>query len=297
MIPWCQLLSFLVRAIGSGESYVSCSLLLAQASRGYRNRRRLVFCYPLASRPSMVATFWVMAPVVPSRTSSLMTTLTRGATVAMWAVHALIRSSTSSREPSTLVNIAFVSLGSPDARTMRIISATAGPTEPSSATAAPPPGAIENAASAVTSTTLRAALAQHAVNFGAYAVVGCPAEQCNEVSRDFILCQNPRSWMWSVSLSSHDERREREPHSPMWRGRDPAERSLDAATWVARGSGGVPRDRSRLPKVEALVPGWGVLGTSPLGRGYSTDAYDHARAAGSVRAAVSAWSRSRGACW
>src|ERR1700752_2981892 len=60
--------------------------------------------------------------------SALSTRLTRGAAAATASTARFTTPITSSHSPSMLVNIALVSLGSPDARTTRIASATASPT-------------------------------------------------------------------------------------------------------------------------------------------------------------------------
>jgi membrane-bound serine protease (ClpP class) len=69
------------------------------------------------------------ASVTPGRWSALMTMLTRGATVATWSTQRPITAITSSHSPSTLVNIAFVSVRRPLARTMATHSATTSPTD------------------------------------------------------------------------------------------------------------------------------------------------------------------------
>src|SRR6476661_3779416 len=69
--------------------------------------------------------------------SALSTRLTLGATAATTSTACFTTAITSSHSPSTLVNIALVSFGRPDARTTRTASATASPTPPVSS---PPDG-------------------------------------------------------------------------------------------------------------------------------------------------------------
>src|SRR5262245_10359961 len=64
--------------------------------------------------------------------SALSTRPTRGELAATTSTACLITPITSSHSPSTLVNIAFVSQGSPEARTTRTASATASLTPPCS---------------------------------------------------------------------------------------------------------------------------------------------------------------------
>src|SRR5689334_11040358 len=71
-----------------------------------------------------------------------MTTLTRGAASATFSTQRRITSITTSQSPSTFVNMALVSFGSPLSRTMRTASATGPLTE-----SPPPKGVTENAAS------------------------------------------------------------------------------------------------------------------------------------------------------
>src|SRR5580704_1649960 len=71
-----------------------------------------------------------------------MTRLTRGAASATLSTQALIRAMTSSHSPSTLVNMALVSLGSPLIRTRRTASATLALTD-----SPVPNGVMEKAAS------------------------------------------------------------------------------------------------------------------------------------------------------
>src|SRR5664279_3152814 len=78
----------------------------------------------------------------PGRWSSFITTETRGATWAIVSTHVLMTAMISSHSPSTLVNMALVSLGRPLARTMRTVSATRSPTD-----SPVPSGVMENAAS------------------------------------------------------------------------------------------------------------------------------------------------------
>src|SRR6478735_8557458 len=81
-----------------------------------------------------------------------MTTLTRGASSATRSTHRLITPITSSHSPSTFVNIAFVSFGSPLARTIRTASATDSLTE-----SPVPSGVMEKAAIIPTSSHERRA--------------------------------------------------------------------------------------------------------------------------------------------
>src|SRR6185312_10082743 len=69
--------------------------------------------------------------------SALSTRLTLGATAATTSTACFTTAITSSHSPSMLVNIALVSFGKPDARTIRTASATASPTPPVSS---PPDG-------------------------------------------------------------------------------------------------------------------------------------------------------------
>ncbi len=69
-------------------------------------------------------------PVWPGRMSALTTSDTRGWSAVMVSTHSLSTAITSSHSPSRFVNIAFVSCGSPDARTMRTASATAAAYDP-----------------------------------------------------------------------------------------------------------------------------------------------------------------------
>ena len=62
--------------------------------------------------------------------SALSTSPTRGETSATTSTARLTTAITSSHSPSMLVNIAFVSLGSPDSRTTRTAAATASETPP-----------------------------------------------------------------------------------------------------------------------------------------------------------------------
>src|SRR5436190_4850589 len=68
--------------------------------------------------------------------SALSTRPTRGDTAATTSTARLTTAITSSHSPSTLVNIALVSLGSPDSRTTRTAAATASLTPPVSSAAA-----------------------------------------------------------------------------------------------------------------------------------------------------------------
>src|SRR4051812_30058182 len=75
--------------------------------------------------------------------SHLTTSETRGWFAVMASTHRPMTAMTSSHSPSTLVNIAFVSCGRPQARTMRTASATAAEYEPESSG---PDGAMLKAA-------------------------------------------------------------------------------------------------------------------------------------------------------
>src|SRR5688572_10941465 len=75
--------------------------------------------------------------------SALTTRETRGWSAVMASTHCLSTAITSSHSPSTFVNIALVSCGRPDARTIRTASATAAAYEPLSSG---PAGAMLNAA-------------------------------------------------------------------------------------------------------------------------------------------------------
>jgi hypothetical protein len=89
------------------------------------------------------STFRRMRPLgSPGRWSSFTTTETRGAAWAIVSTHVLMTAMISSHSPSTLVNMALVSLGRPLARTMRTVSATRSPTD-----SPVPIGVMENAAS------------------------------------------------------------------------------------------------------------------------------------------------------
>src|SRR6266545_1113226 len=79
------------------------------------------------STRSTLAVSW---PVWPGRMSALRTRPTRGERAATTSTARLTTAITSSHSPSTLVNIALVSFGSPDSRTTRIASATASLTPP-----------------------------------------------------------------------------------------------------------------------------------------------------------------------
>ena len=65
----------------------------------------------------------------PGRMSALSETVTRGACSATASTACLMTAMTSSHSPSTVVNMASVRLGSPEARTTRTASATRSPTE------------------------------------------------------------------------------------------------------------------------------------------------------------------------
>ena len=73
--------------------------------------------------------------------SALTTSETRGWDAVMASTHSLSTAMTSSHSPSMFVNIALVSCGSPEARTMRTASATAAAYDPVSSG---PAGAMLN---------------------------------------------------------------------------------------------------------------------------------------------------------
>ena len=77
----------------------------------------------------MRCTLAVSWPSYPGRMSALSTSPTRGETSATTSTARLTTAITSSHSPSMLVNIAFVSLGSPDSRTTRTAAATASVTD------------------------------------------------------------------------------------------------------------------------------------------------------------------------
>src|SRR5205814_5700448 len=89
---------------------------------------------------STCSTLAVMPSVTAGRTSALRTRLTRGALAATASTACFTTAITSSHSPSTVVNIASVRLGSPEARTTRTASATRSPTD-----SPVPSGVTENA--------------------------------------------------------------------------------------------------------------------------------------------------------
>ncbi len=99
----------------------------------------------------MCSTFAVSASLTPGRMSAFNETVTRGACAATASTACLITAITSSHSPSTVVNMASVRFGNPEARTTRTASATASPTLPSSLVPGPPLGAMLKAKSMVAS--------------------------------------------------------------------------------------------------------------------------------------------------
>ena len=96
------------------------------------SRERIVS--PSSAR-STRSTLAVISPSKPGRMSALRTSPTRGDTSATTSTARFTTAITSSHSPSMLVNIAFVSFGSPDSRTTRTAAATASDTPPVSSAA------------------------------------------------------------------------------------------------------------------------------------------------------------------